>query len=104
MRIIRRCQALVFMLQWVMSLFKQNDNVYESGTHGGPECQIIINKAELTIGRSTVNKWCGACTIKNTMVQARLQGNYTSGLYMGKDGQPRLKECKVSALAFDRSR
>ena len=84
-----------------MSIFKQNENVYESGTHGGPECVIIIKKAELKIGRPTVNKLCGACQIKNGMIQARLQGNHKSGLYMGSDGQPRLKECKVSSLAFD---
>jgi len=83
-----------------MGIFKQNENVYESGTHGGAECVIIINKAELKIGRSTVNKLCGACTIKDGMIRSRLQGNHKSGLYMGNDKQPRLKDCKVSSLAF----
>ena len=83
-----------------MGIFKRNEDVYKSGTHGGPECVIIINKAELKIGRSTVNKLCGACPVKDDMIRARLQGNHKSGLYMGNDGQPRLKECKVSAMAF----
>ena len=87
-----------------MGIFKRNDNVYESGTHGGPECVIIIKKAELKIGRSTVNKLCGVCPIKDGMIRARIQGNHKSSLYMGNDGQPRLKECKVSALAFDAKR
>ena len=87
-----------------MGIFKKNENVIESGTHGGPECVIIINKAELKIGRSSVSKLCGACPIKDNMIRARLQGNYKSGLYMGDDGQPRLKDCKVSAKAFDASR
>ena len=84
-----------------MSIFKKNENVYEGGTHGGAECVMIINKAELKIGRSTVNKLCGACRIKDDMIRSRLQGTHKSGLYMGSDGQPRLKECKVSAAAFD---
>ena len=87
-----------------MGIFKTNENVYESGTHGGPECLIIIKKAELKLGRPTVNKMCGTCPIKDGMIQARLQGNYKSGLSMGSDGQPRLKNCKVSALAFDARR
>ena len=84
-----------------MGIFKRNENVYEGGAHGGPECVIIINKAELKIGKSTVNKLCGACPVKDDMIRARLQGNHKSGLYMGSDGQPRLKGCKVSAMAFD---
>ena len=84
-----------------MGIFKKNENVYEGGTHGGPECVIIINKAEIKIGRPAVNKLCTACPVKDDMIRARLQGNYKSGLYMGNDGQPRLKECKVSAVAFD---
>ena len=84
-----------------MGLFRKNENVYESWTHGGPECVIIIKKAELKIGRSMVNKLCGACTIKDDMISARLQGNHKSGLYMGADGQPRLKDCRVSVRAFD---
>ena len=87
-----------------MAIFRKNENVYEGGTHGGPECVIIIKKAELKIGRATINKLCGVCPIKDGMIQARLQGNHKSGLYMGNDGQPRLKECKVSALAFDTRR
>ncbi|MDR0448339.1 MAG: hypothetical protein LBH07_06695 [Treponema sp.] len=83
-----------------MGIFKRNENVYESGTHGGPECIVILQKAELKIGRSIVNKLCGECKIKDGMIHARLEGNYKSGLYMGSDGQPRLKECKVSAKAF----
>ena len=86
-----------------MGIFRRN-NVYESGTHGGPECVIIIKKAELKIGRSTVNKLCGACSIKDDMIRARIQGNHQSGLYMGNDGQPRLKGCKVSAQAFGTTR
>ena len=92
------------MVLWIMGIFKKNENVYESGTHGGPECVIIIKKAELKIGRPMVNKLCGACKVKDSMVQARLQGSYKSGLYMGNDGQPRLKDCKVSSLAFDAAR
>ncbi|MCL1815783.1 MAG: hypothetical protein FWG27_08210 [Treponema sp.] len=84
-----------------MGIFKRDENVYEGGTHGGPECVIIINKAELKIGRATVNKLCGACPVKDEMIRARLQGTHKSGLYMGNDGKPRLKECKVSAVAFD---
>jgi len=84
-----------------MGIFKKNENVYESGTHGGPECLIIIKKAELKIGRPTVNKLCGACAIKDNMIKARLDGSYKSGLFMGNDGQPRLKDCKVSTQAFD---
>ena len=84
-----------------MGIFRKNEDVHESGTHGGPECVIIINKAELKIGRSTVNKLCGTCTIKNDMIRARIQGTNKSGLYKGNDGQPRLKGCKVSAFAFD---
>ena len=84
-----------------MGIFKRNENVYEGGSHGGPECVIIIKKAELKIGRSAINKLCGACPIKDGMIRARLQGNHKSGLFMGNDGQPRLKECKVSAVAFD---
>ena len=80
-----------------MGIFNKNDG----GSHGGPECVIIINKAELKIGRSTVNKLCGMCPVKDGMIRARLQGTHKSGLYMGNDGLPRLKECKVSALAFD---
>ena len=87
-----------------MGIFRKNENVYESGTHGGPECVIIIKKAELKIGMSTVNKLCGACPIKDNMIRARLQGTHKSGLYMGNDGQPRLKDCKVSSLAFDATR
>ncbi|MDR0474560.1 MAG: hypothetical protein LBH43_12920 [Treponema sp.] len=87
-----------------MGIFKKNENVYESGTHGGPECVIIIKKAELKMGRATVSKLCGECSIKDDMIRARLQGNHKSGLYMGNDGQPRLKDCKVSAKAFDASR
>ena len=87
-----------------MGIFKKNENVYEGGTHGGPECVIIIKKAELKIGRSAVNKLCDACPVKDNMIRARLQGNHKSGLYMGNDGQPRLKECKVSTRAFDGSR
>ena len=87
-----------------MGIFKKNENVYETGSHGGQECVIIINKAELKIGRSTVNKLCTACPIKDDMIRSRLQGNYKSGLYMGNDGQPRLKNCKVSAMAFDSTR
>ncbi|MDR0441870.1 MAG: hypothetical protein LBH44_00515 [Treponema sp.] len=83
-----------------MGLFKRNENVYENGTHGGPECVIILKKAELKIGRSLINKLCGACTIKDDMIRSRLDGNHKSGLYMGSDNQPRLKECKVSAKAF----
>ena len=92
------------MIQFGMGIFKRNENVYEGGTHGGPECVIIINKAELKIGRSMVNKLCGACLIKDNMIRARLQGNHKSGLYRGDDGQPRLKDCKVSSLAFDDKR
>ena len=84
-----------------MGIFKRNENVYEGGTHGGAECVIIIKKAELKIGRATVNKLCGACPIKDDMIRARLNGTHQSGLYMGKDGQPRLKNCKVSTRAFD---
>ena len=84
-----------------MGIFKRNENVYETGTHGGPECVIIINKAELKLGRSAVNKLCTACPVKDSMIKERLQGNHKSGLYMGKDGQPRLKNCKVSTAAFD---
>ena len=87
-----------------MCIFQKNESVFESGTHGGPECAIIIKKAELKLGRSTVNKWCGSCPIKDAMIQARLQGTHKSGLSMGSDGQPRLKDCKVSALAFDARR
>ena len=87
-----------------MGIFKKNENVYEGGTHGGPECVIIIKKAELKIGRSTVNKLCDACPVKDNMIRERLQGNHKSGLYMGNDGQPRLKDCKVSAQAFDASK
>ena len=87
-----------------MGIFKKNENVYEGGTHGGAECVIIIKKAELKIGRSTVNRLCEACPIKDNMIRARLQGNHKSGLYMGNDGQPRLKDCKVSARAFDASK
>ena len=87
-----------------MGIFKKNENVYEGGTHGGPECVIIIKKAEVKIGRSTVNKLCSACPIKDNMIRERLQGNHKSGLYMGNDGQPRLKECKVSAMSFDAAR
>ena len=87
-----------------MGIFRKNENVHGSGTHGGPECVVIINKAELKIGMAAVNKLCGACPIKDNMIRARLQGNYKSGLYMGDDGQPRLKDCKVSARAFDTSR
>ena len=87
-----------------MDIFKRDENVYESGTHGGPECVIIINKAEIKIGRAAVNKLCGACPVKDDMIRTRLQGNHESGLYMGKDGQPRLKNCKVSAAAFDGAR
>ena len=87
-----------------MGIFKRDENVYEGGTHGGPECAIIINKAELKIGRAAVNKLCAACPIKDDMIKARLQGNYKSGLYMGKDGQPRLKDCKVCVKAFDATR
>ena len=83
-----------------MGIFKKNENVYESGAHGGPECLIIINKADLIIGKSTVSKLCGACPVKDDMIRARLQGNYKSGLFMGNDGQPRLKDCKVSTKAF----
>ena len=88
------------MVSWVMGIFKRNENVQETGMHGGPECVIIINKAELKLGRSTVSKLCGACPIKDNMIRARLQGDYKSGLYMGSDGQPRLKDCKVSIRAF----
>ena len=84
-----------------MGIFKRNDNVYERGTHGGPECVVIINKAELKIGRTAVNKLCGVCPIKDNMIRERLQGNHKSGLYLGSDGQPRLKDCKVSAVAFN---
>ena len=84
-----------------MEIFKKNENVSKAGTHGGPECLIIINKAELKIGRAVVNKLCGACTTKENMIKARLTGDYKSGLYMGSDKQPRLKECKVSDRAFD---
>ena len=84
-----------------MGIFKRDENVYEKGTHGGAECVIIIQKAELKIGRGTVNKLCGACPVKDAMIRTRLEGNHQSGLYMGKDGQPRLKDCKVSAVAFD---
>ena len=84
-----------------MAIFKRNENVYEGGSHGGPECVLIIQKAEIKIGRSTVNKLCTACPIKDDMIRARLEGNHKSGLYMGNDGQPRLKNCKVSAMAFD---
>ena len=87
-----------------MGIFKTNENVYEGGTHGGPECVIIIKKAEVKIGRPAVNKLCAACPIKDNMIHARLQGNHKSGLYMGNDGQPRLKGCKVSAKAFDATR
>jgi hypothetical protein len=87
-----------------MGIFKKNENVYEGGTHGGAECVIIIKKAELKIGRSMVNKLCDTCLIKDNMIRARLQGNHKSGLYMGNDGQPRLKDCKVSAKAFDVSK
>ena len=83
-----------------MGIFKRDDSVYEGGTHGGPECVMIIKKAELKIGRSTVNKLCGACPVKDNMIRARLQGNYKSGLSMGSDGKPRLKDCKVSTKAF----
>ena len=83
-----------------MEIFKRNENINESGVHGGPECMIIIQKAELVIGRSAVSKLCGACPVKDNMIRERLQGNYKSGLYMGKDGKPRLKDCKVSARAF----
>ena len=92
------------MVLFVMAIFKRNENVYEGGTHGGPECVIIIKKAELKIGRAAVNKLCSACPIKDGMIRARLQGNYKSDLYMGNDGQPRLKDCKVSAQAFDARR
>ena len=87
-----------------MGIFKKNENVSESGAHGGPECVVIINKAELKIGRSVVNKLCATCPIKDEMIRGRLEGNYKSGLYMGKDGQPRLKNCKVSTRAFDAAR
>ena len=87
-----------------MGIFRKNENVYESGTHGGPECVIIIKKAELKIGRSAVNKLCGACPVKDDMIRTRLQGTHKSGLFMGSDGQPRLKDCKVSSLAFDAKR
>jgi hypothetical protein len=30
-----------------MGLFRKNDNVFENGTHGGPECVIIINNPAL---------------------------------------------------------
>ena len=83
-----------------MGIFRTNENVYEGGTHGGPECLIIIKKAELKIGRPAVNKLCGACPIKDDMIKARVHGTHKSGLYMGRDGQPRLKECRVSAKAF----
>ena len=92
------------MVLWIMGIFKRNENLNESAAHGGPECVIIIKKAELKLGRSTVSKLCGACKIKDGMIQARLQGAHKSGLYMGNDGQPRLKDCKVSNLAFDASR
>lgn len=84
-----------------MGIFRKNENVYEGGSHGGAECVIIIKKAELKIGRSTVNKLCGACPVKDDMIRSRLEGNHVSGLYMGSDGQPRLKNCKVSTQAFD---
>ena len=84
-----------------MGIFKREENVYESGTHGGAECVIIIQKAELKMGRAAVSKLCGACPVKDAMIRSRLEGNHQSGLYMGKDGQPRLKDCKVSAAAFD---
>ena len=87
-----------------MGIFKRNENVFESGAHGGPECVIIINKAELKIGRTAVNKLCGACPVKDEMIRSRLQGTYKSGLYMGSDGQPRLKDCKVSNQAFGASK
>ena len=92
------------MVHWVMGIFKRNDNVYESGAHGGPECVIIIKKAELKIGRSTVSKLCGACPVKDDMIRSRIQGKHKSGLYMGNDGQPRLQNCKVSTMAFDATR
>ena len=92
------------MVSWVMGIFKRNENVYEGGSHGGPECVLIIKKAELKIGRSMVNKLCGACPNKDNMIRERLQGTYKSGLYMGDDGQPRLKDCKVSSRAFNTSR
>ena len=92
------------MVSWVMGIFRRNENVYESGSHGGPECVIIIKKAEVKIGRSLVNKLCGACPNKDNMIRERLHGEHKSGLYMGNDGQPRLKDCKVSARAFDASR
>ena len=88
------------MVSWIMGIFKKNENILESGSHGGPECVIIIQKAELKIGRSAVSKLCGACPIKDDMIRARLQGNYKSGLYMDSDGKPRLKDCKVSKQAF----
>ena len=87
-----------------MGIFRRVENVYEQGTHGGPECVIIIKKAELKIGRAAVNKLCEVCPIKDDMIRSRLQGNHQSGLYMGKDGQPRLKDCKVSVKAFDAAR
>ena len=86
-----------------MAIFRKNENVYEGGTHGGPECVLIIKKAELKIGRA-VNKLCGACPVKDAMIRARVYGTHKSGLYMGSDGQPRLKDCKVSARAFDAKR
>lgn len=94
-------QIFAIMVLWIMGIFKKNENVFENGTHGGPECVIIIRKAELKIGRSTVNKLCGICPVKDEMIRTRLQGSHISGLYMGSDGQPRLKNCKVSSLAFD---
>ncbi|MDR0447480.1 MAG: hypothetical protein LBH07_02305 [Treponema sp.] len=51
-----------------------------------------------------MNKLCGACTIKDDMIQTRLDATHKSGIYMGNDGQQRLKECKVSSQAFDASR
>ena len=65
---------------------------------------LIINKAELKIGRAAVNKLCGACPVKDAMIRERVYGTHKSGLYMGSDGQPRLKDCKVSARAFDAKR
>ena len=80
-----------------MAIFQRN----ESGPHGGAECLLIINKAELKIGRSTITKLCAACPEKDGMIKARLDGTFQSGLYMGSDKQPRLKNCKVSSMAFD---